>query len=59
MIAKFKLWDFSTLLEDVMLNKNTQINISYPENPTLEFAAENLKKYLEQIIPLLNNYRNS
>lgn len=33
-----------------MLNKNTQINISYPENPTLEFAAENLKKYLEQIL---------
>lgn len=33
-----------------MLNKNTQINISYPENPTLEFAVENLKKYLEQIL---------
>ncbi len=33
-----------------MLNKNIQINISYPENPTLEFAAENLKKYLEQIL---------
>lgn len=49
MIAKFKLWDFSTLLEDVMLNKNTQININYPENPTLEFAAKNLKKYLEEI----------
>ncbi len=33
-----------------MLNKNTQINISYLENPTLEFAAENLKKYLEKIL---------
>lgn len=33
-----------------MLNKNTQINVRYVANPITDFAAENLKKYLQQIL---------
>ena len=33
-----------------MLNKNMKINVHYVTHPITDFAAENLKKYLEQIL---------